>query len=273
VLCVLVLHSASILQSCCCSTGPLLLECILASIPPSIPAGAKTATSVMNMCFQARRFDESMSTLFRSEAYFRTGMSAWLQVDLQQQVQGMGDQLASLEASLKASDKQAGSLQQELASVGNAGPDPPAMKVTNRSSYVNTTHLLQSQLGHLHVLALFKASLKVRKARSPVNQRATSSQQDRLREREMEAMKIACVKLVASVIAALVFQVNGRVLNGASTHNLPQGYYYTLTDAPPAAEASQAAAAAAEGEGGISAQPQSLASLPDGGNDTDGPPE
>jgi len=176
VLCVLVLHSASILQSCCCSTGPLLLECILASIPPSIPAGAKTATSVMNMCFQARRFDESMSTLFRSEAYFRTGMSAWLQVDLQQQVQGMGDQLASLEASLKASDKQAGSLQQELASVGNAGPDPPAMKVTNRSSYVNTTHLLQPQLGHLHVLALFKASVKARKARSPVNQPATSSQ-------------------------------------------------------------------------------------------------
>ena len=84
----------------------------------------------------------------------------------------------------------------------------------------------------------------------------------------MEAKKIACVKLVASLNAAFVFQVNGRVLNGASTHNLPQGYYYTLTDAPPAAEASQAAAAAAEGEGGISAQPQSLASLPDGGNDT-----
>ncbi|KAL0025381.1 hypothetical protein WJX79_002338 [Trebouxia sp. C0005] len=93
-----------------------------------------------------------------------------LKVDLQQQVQGMGDQLASLEASLQASDKQAGSLQQELASLGNAGPNPPAMKV------------------------------------------------------------------------------NGRVLNGASSHNLPQGYYYTLTDAPSAAEASQAAAAAAEGE-------------------------
>ena len=45
----------------------------------------------------------------------------------------MGDQLASLEASLQASDKQAGSLQQELASLGNAGPDPPSMKVTNRS--------------------------------------------------------------------------------------------------------------------------------------------
>ncbi len=73
---------------------------------------------------------------------------------------------------------------------------------------------------------------------------------------------------VASLNAAFVFQVNGRVLNGASTHNLPQGYYYTLTDAPSAAEASQAAAAAAEGEGGTSAQPQSLASSPDAGIDT-----
>lgn len=113
-----------------------------------------------------------------------------LKVDLQQQVQGMGDQLASLEASLQASDKQAGSLQQELASSGNTGSDPPIMKV------------------------------------------------------------------------------NGRVLNGASTHNLPQGYYYTLTDAPLTAEASQAAAAAAGGEGGVSAQPQTLASLSDGGNYT-----
>ncbi|DBB05029.1 TPA: hypothetical protein ACH3X3_010299 [Trebouxia sp. C0006] len=118
-----------------------------------------------------------------------------LKVDLQQQVQGMGDQLASLEASLQASDKQAGSLQQELASLGNARPDPPAMKV------------------------------------------------------------------------------NGRVLNGASTHNLPQGYYYTLTDAPPAAEASQAAAAAAGGQGGTSAQPQPLASSPDGGTDTQTDPD
>ena len=66
----------------------------------------------------------------------------------------------------------------------------------------------------------------------------------------------------------LFLQVNGRVLNGASTHNLPQGYYYTLTDAPSAAEASQAAAAAAEGQGGISVQPQSLASSPDAGIDT-----
>jgi len=73
---------------------------------------------------------------------------------------------------------------------------------------------------------------------------------------------------VASLNAAFVFQVNGRVLNGASSHNLPQGYYYTLTDAPSAPEASQAAAAAAEGEGGISAQPQSLASSPDAGIDT-----
>ncbi|DBA77152.1 TPA: hypothetical protein ACH3X1_009725 [Trebouxia sp. C0004] len=111
-----------------------------------------------------------------------------LKVDVQQQVQGMGDQLASLEASLQASDKQAGSLQQELASLGDAGPDPPAMKV------------------------------------------------------------------------------NGRILNGASTHNLPQGYYFTLTDAPVAAEAFQAAAA--DGGGGISAQPQRLASLPDAEEDT-----
>ncbi len=73
---------------------------------------------------------------------------------------------------------------------------------------------------------------------------------------------------MASLNAAFVFQVNGRVLNGASTHNLPQGYYYTLTDAPPAAEASQAAAAAAEGEGGTSAQPNSLASSPGAGIDT-----
>jgi len=90
-------------------------------------------------------------------------------VDLQQQVQGMGDQLASLEASLQASDNQAGSLQQELASLGNAGPDPPAMKVTNRSSSASPTYFLQSQLGHLHVSVLFKASLKLKKARSPVN--------------------------------------------------------------------------------------------------------
>lgn len=75
----------------------------------------------------------------------------------------MGDQLASLEASLQASDKQAGSLQQELASLGNAGPDPPAMKVTNRSCCLKPTYLLQSQLGHLHVPALFKASLKLKK--------------------------------------------------------------------------------------------------------------
>jgi len=99
-------------------------------------------------------------------------------VDLQQQVQGMGDQLASLEASLQASDKQAGSLQQELASLGNAGPDPPAMKVTNRSCCVNTAHLLQSQLRHLHVLACFKASLKAKEARSPVNQCGATSQYD-----------------------------------------------------------------------------------------------
>lgn len=78
----------------------------------------------------------------------------------------------------------------------------------------------------------------------------------------------ACVKLVLSLNAAFDFQVNGRVLNGASSHNLPQGYHYTLTDAPSAAESSQAAAAAAEGEGGTSAQPQSLASSPDAGSDT-----
>ena len=97
-------------------------------------------------------------------------MSGCLQVDLQQQVQGMGDQLASLEASLQASDKQAGSLQQELASLGDAGPDPPAMKVTNRNCCVNPTYLLQSQLEHLHVAALFTADCKVKKARSPINQ-------------------------------------------------------------------------------------------------------
>lgn len=89
-------------------------------------------------------------------------------MDLQQQVQGMGDQLASLEASLQASDKQAGSLQQELASLGNARPDPPAMKVTNRSCCVNTAHVLQSQLDHLHVLACYNASLKLKEAESPV---------------------------------------------------------------------------------------------------------
>ena len=48
-------------------------------------------------------------------------------MDLQQQVQGMGAQLTSLEASLKASDAQAGSLRQELASLGNSGP--PTFKV------------------------------------------------------------------------------------------------------------------------------------------------
>lgn len=74
--------------------------------------------------------------------------------------------------------------------------------------------------------------------------------------------------MVASLNAVFVFQVNGRVLNGASTHNLPQGYYYTLTDTPSAAEASQAAAAAAKGQGNSSAQPQPLASSPDGGTDT-----
>ena len=97
-------------------------------------------------------------------------MSEWSQVDLQQQVQGMGDQLASLEASLQASDSQAGSLQQELASLGNAGPDPPAMKVTNRSVCASPTYLLQSQLAQLHFPALFKTSLKLKKARSPVKQ-------------------------------------------------------------------------------------------------------
>ena len=81
----------------------------------------------------------------------------------------MGDQLASLEASLQASDSQAGSLQQELASLGNAGPDPPAMKVINRSCCVNKPCLLQVQLGHLHILALFTANCKLKKARSPVN--------------------------------------------------------------------------------------------------------
>lgn len=91
----------------------------------------------------------------------------------------MGDQLASLEASLMASDKQAGSLQQELASLGNAGPTPPAMKI------------------------------------------------------------------------------NGRVLNGASTGNLPKGHFYTLTDRAAAAEASQADPAAAEGEDGDSSQQES----------------
>lgn len=52
------------------------------------------------------------------------------QVDLQQQVQGMGAQLASLEASLKASDAQAGNLQQQLASLGNTGPQ--AFKVNGQ---------------------------------------------------------------------------------------------------------------------------------------------
>ena len=42
----------------------------------------------------------------------------------------MGDQLTSLEASLKASDKQASSLQQELASFGNTGPQP--MKINGK---------------------------------------------------------------------------------------------------------------------------------------------
>ena len=49
-----------------------------------------------------------------------------LQVDLQQQVRGMSEQLASLEASLNASDAQAGTLRQELASFGNG---PPTFKV------------------------------------------------------------------------------------------------------------------------------------------------
>ena len=100
----------------------------------------------------------------------------------------MGDQLASLEASLLASDKQAGSLQQELASLGNAGPNPPAMKI------------------------------------------------------------------------------NGRVLNGASTGNLPKGHFYTLTDRAAAAEASQADLAAAEGEGGDSS-PQQNQTVPTGSQD------
>ena len=54
-----------------------------------------------------------------------------LQVDLQQQVRGMSDQLASLEASLMASDDQAGRMRQELASFNNG---PPTFKV-------NGTHM------------------------------------------------------------------------------------------------------------------------------------
>lgn len=42
----------------------------------------------------------------------------------------MGDQLASLEASLKASDAQAGTLQQQLASLSNTGPQ--AFKVNGQ---------------------------------------------------------------------------------------------------------------------------------------------
>lgn len=102
----------------------------------------------------------------------------------------MGDQLASLEASLLASDKQAGSLQQELASLGNAGPNPPAMKI------------------------------------------------------------------------------NGRVLNGASTGNLPKGHFYTLTDRAAAAEASQADPAAAAREGGLLSQ-QPSQTVPIGSEDSE----
>ena len=51
-------------------------------------------------------------------------------MELQQQVQGMGNQLASLEASLKASDAQVSSLRQEVASSGNSGP--PIFKVNGR---------------------------------------------------------------------------------------------------------------------------------------------
>ncbi|KAL0050825.1 hypothetical protein WJX82_007862 [Trebouxia sp. C0006] len=188
------------------ATSPKASDAPTSSVPEPLAAHASGSTPIDT---QQQSAQDLISDLAASEAVMQDGLATaelrsaaarvennqGLKVDLQQQVQGMGDQLASLEASLQASDKQAGSLQQELASLGNARPDPPAMKV------------------------------------------------------------------------------NGRVLNGASTHNLPQGYYYTLTDAPPAAEASQAAAAAAGGQGGTSAQPQPLASSPDGGTDTQTDPD
>ena len=57
-----------------------------------------------------------------------TGWSWHVQAELQQQVEGMSSQLSSLEASLRASDQQIGSLQQEVASLGN--PASPVAMVT-----------------------------------------------------------------------------------------------------------------------------------------------
>ena len=70
-------------------------------------------------------------------------------MDLQQQVQGMGDQLASLEASLKASDAQAGTLRQQLASLGNNGPQ--AFKVNGQ--HMNGSSSPNLPKGYYYTLA------------------------------------------------------------------------------------------------------------------------
>ena len=86
------------------------------------------------MALRQRLFAAQSLVLLPALCWLTTQQLCWLsaerydclQVDLQQQVRGMSEQLASLEASLMASDAQAGSLRQELASLSNG---PPTFKV------------------------------------------------------------------------------------------------------------------------------------------------
>ena len=55
-----------------------------------------------------------------------------MQAELQQQVEGMSSQLNSLEACLKASVQQMGSLQLELASLGNPASPAAAIQVNGK---------------------------------------------------------------------------------------------------------------------------------------------
>ena len=81
----------------------------------------------------------------------------------------MGDQLASLEASLKASDAQAGSLRQELASSGNG---PPVFKVNGRELNGSTSANLPK--GYYYTLADLAPAGKAAQEAAPQPQSAES---------------------------------------------------------------------------------------------------
>ena len=93
-------------------------------------------------------FHETAVVLPQQLCCLCTGKYAFLQADLQQQVRGMSEQLASLEASLTVSDAQAGSLRQQLASFGNG---PPTFKVNG--THMNGSASANLPKGYYYTLA------------------------------------------------------------------------------------------------------------------------